>query len=230
MNMPIVWLLSATGTFVGSHFLLSHPLRAPLVKAFGLKVFQTLYSLIAIVLLVWTIVKFGAAPRQPLLWDGHTLVPWIIASLLTLTALALFLASLTGNPALPGARVAGLSAVLPRGVYKITRHPMMFAFVLWAVAHIIVAPSPRSLVFCGGIIALALGGARLQDIKKEKLYGRDWRSWLKRTTYWPNLGKATELGWYWGVAVLPWLLITWLHMTLAHEPASIWRAIVAPGY
>lgn len=230
MVMPLLWLILATSVFVGSHFLLSHPLRAALVKSLGLKVFQALYSLIAIVSLSWTVVAFDAAPREPLLWDGHSILAWIVASVLTFAATALFFASLTGNPALPGARVAGLSAILPRGVYKITRHPMMFAFALWAIAHIAIAPSPRTLVLMAGILVLSLGGAHLQDVKKEKLHGRDWRSWLKRTTFWPDLRKVNELGWYWGLAVLPWLLATWLHISLAHEPAGIWRAVIESLY
>lgn len=228
--MPLMWLLLATAAFVGSHFLLSHPLRAVLVKSLGIKVFQTIYSLVAIVTLAWAIIAFDAAPRDPSLWNGHAMAAWIVASLLTFAATALFLASLTGNPALPGARVAGLSAILPRGVYKMTRHPMMFAFVLWALAHIAIAPSPRTLVLMGGIILLALGGAHLQDRKKEKLHGRDWRSWLKRTSFWPELGKVNELGWYWGLALLPWLFATWLHIPLARAPAGIWRALFANSY
>lgn len=230
MGMPIAWLVLATVAFVGSHFLLSHPLRSPLVKAVGLKAFQTLYSLVAIVTLVWMVLSFDAVPDGPMFWDGHAAVPWVAASVLTFVAIALLLASFTGNPALPGARIAGLSAILPRGVYKITRHPMMFAFALWAFAHILVAPTPRSFVLTGGILVLALGGAHMQDLKKEKLHGRDWRSWLKRTNYWPDLRKANELGWYWGLAVLPWLFITWLHLPAAGIPAGIWRAIFVGNY
>lgn len=188
----------------------------------GEKGFQGLYSVLAIASLTWAVVVFGRSPRAPLLWDGHQPAAWIVASVLTITATALFAASFDGNPALPGARVAGLSAIMPKGVFLVTRHPMMWAFALWALAHVVVAPSPRVLVLMGGMIALALGGAHLQDRKKDKLNGRDWRAWMRRTPFWPDLRRLPALGGYWAVALLAWLFVTWLHLPLAHEPAGVW--------
>ncbi|WP_225207052.1 NnrU family protein [Novosphingobium huizhouense] len=221
------WLIAAMASFLGTHYLLSHPLRAPLVKAIGNKAFPAAYSLVALSTFAWTIVAFGRAPRDPLLWDGMASMPWIISSVLTLIALALFMASLAGNPALPGAKVHGLSAQMPRGVFKITRHPMMMGFALWAASHILVSPSPRVLVLMGGLILLALYGSHLQDRKKKALYGTEWRSWMKRTSFWPNLAHASALGVWLGAAVLPWLAITWLHVPLAQVPAGLWGLLPA---
>lgn len=222
MTESLLWLILAMVGFVGTHFILSHPLRAPLVRALGAKGFQAGYSLVAIVIFAVAIIAFGRAPRVPMAWDGHSPVAWALASVLTIVATALFLASFTGNPALPGARVAGLSAVLPKGVYRITRHPMMFAIAIWAVSHIIVAPSPRVFVLMGGLIVLAIGGAHLQDRKKEQLHGRDWRVWMRHTSFWPNPAMLGKLGGYWGAAMLPWLIVTWLHIPLGGEPAGFW--------
>lgn len=218
----MLWLVVALTAFLGSHYLLSHPLRSRMLKALGDKAFPAVYSLVALATFVWTIVAFGSAPREPLLWDGMAPLPWIVASILTLLALALFMASLTGNPALPGAKVHGLSAQLPRGIFKVTRHPMMMGFALWAVSHILVAPSPRVLVLMGGLIVLALFGSHLQDKKKKALYGTEWRSWVKRTSFWPNLAHARELGAWIAAAILPWLFVTWVHLRLARIPAGIW--------
>ncbi|BEV02465.1 NnrU family protein [Novosphingobium olei] len=219
------WLIAAMAAFLGSHYLLSHPLRSPLVKMLGKNGFPAFYSLVALVTLGWAILAFGGAPRAPVLWDGYAVVPWTIASVLTLIALALFMASLAGNPALPGAKVHGLSAQLPRGVFKITRHPMMMGFALWAVSHIIISPSPRVFVLMGGVILLALGGSHLQDGKKKALYGSEWRSWVKRTSFWPNLAHARELGAWLAAAILPWIAVTWVHIPLAAIPAGIWRLL-----
>ena len=48
---PQMGLLFSAIAFVGLHFLLSHPLRGPLVRAMGERPFQGLYSLVAIVTL-----------------------------------------------------------------------------------------------------------------------------------------------------------------------------------
>lgn len=167
-------------------------------------------------------IAFGKAPSLPQLWDGQALVPWILASLLTLVASVLFLASLVGNPALAGTDVAGLSTRLPSGVFKVTRHPMMSAFTLWGVAHIIVAPSVRTMILAGGVIALAVIGSIGQDAKKAALHGVDWKVWMRRTSFLPNPAAFGELKLYWIAAIPVWMLLTWLHLKMAFIPAGLW--------
>lgn len=208
--------------FVGSHLLMSHPWRAALVRQFGPGGFLGVYSLVSLVTFTGAVIAFGKAPSTPQLWDGMALVPWALASLLTLVASALFLASLVGNPALAGTDVSGLSTRLPHGAFKVTRHPMMSAFTLWGIAHILAAPSARTIILAGGIIALAVFGSLGQDAKKSALYGRDWRAWMKRTTFLPNPAAFGSLGYYWIAALPVWLVLTWLHLKLALIPAGLW--------
>ncbi|MBX9883706.1 MAG: NnrU family protein [Novosphingobium sp.] len=208
--------------FVGTHLLMSHPLRPAMVRRFGQGGFLGVYSLISLVSLGIAVVAFGKASPSPQLWAGEALVPWLLASLLTLIASALFLASLVGNPALAGTDVSGLSTRLPKGVFKVTRHPMMSAFALWGVAHILVAPSARTIVLAGGIVALAVIGSRGQDAKKVALHGQDWRAWMKRTSFLPNPAAFGHLGFYWLAAVPVWLLLTWSHLMIAQIPAGLW--------
>lgn len=215
-------LVLGMSAFVGTHLLLSHPLRARMVRSFGPQGFLGVYSLVALVTFVWTVVAFDRVPSTPQLWDGQALVPWLLACLLTLLAAALFLASLLGNPALAGTDVSGLSTRLPSGVFKITRHPMMSAFALWGIAHILIATSARTIILAGGIIALAVIGSRGQDAKKVALYGREWRVWMQRTSFLPNLSALGKLGLFWVGAVPVWLVLTWLHLKIGLVPAGIW--------
>lgn len=228
MGTELVWLAISMASFVGTHFLLSHRLRAGLVKRFGAGGFQGIYSLVAFATFGWTVTVFGRIEPAPMLWDGQALIPWVVATVLTYGVIALFLASVIGNPALPGAKVSGLSTVLPHGVFRVTRHPMMFSFALWAVTHILIAPSPRSIILSSGIILLALLGSHFQDRKKRALLGQDWGAWMKRTPFWPDLTKLGKLGQAWIWALPVWLLVTWLHMPIAQVPAGIWRWFVLP--
>lgn len=228
MDKATLSLLAAGALFAGTHYALSHPLRAPLVRAMGERLFMLFYSLVALALFAWMIVAFDGAPAAPLLWNGAAALPWLVSSVLTVVALALFLASLVGNPALPQANVAGLSARKPWGVYRITRHPMMFGFALWAVAHILVAPSPRTLILAGTILVVALVGAHLQDRKKIALHDREWRAWVKRTSFWPSPAKLGLLGWVWLPAAILWLLATWAHWHFAGIPAGPWMWLDLP--
>ena len=222
--MDFATLLLAIGmiAFVGTHLLMSHPWRATLVRQFGPGGFLGIYSIISLLTFSGTVIAFGRAPAAPQLWDGQALLPWITASLLTLVASALFLASFAGNPALAGTDVSGLSTRLPHGAFKVTRHPMMSAFTLWGVSHVLLAPSARTIILAGGVAALAVVGSLGQDAKKSALYGRDWRAWVKRTTFLPNPAMLGHLGFYWVAALPVWMLLTWLHLKLALVPAGLW--------
>ena len=134
------------------------------------------------------------------------------------------LGSLRGNPALPqtGAQVAANAKA--EGVYAVTRPPMMWAFALWAAAHILVWPSPRTLIVAGAMGFLALVGAHLQDGKKRKQLGHAWSGWEAKTRYWPRLSGFARIGWgLWLAAVAVWHAATWLHVWLAGIPAGAWR-------
>ena len=58
----------AATAFVGTHFLLSHPLRAPLVKALGAGGFMGVYVLVAFATLGWLAHVYQASPATALLW------------------------------------------------------------------------------------------------------------------------------------------------------------------
>ena len=226
MDPALVNLIAASVAFVGTHFALSHPLRKPLVRALGEKGFLGVYSLVALATFGWTIWAFWTMPRRGTpLWDGSSEAVWAIASLLSIVALALFLGSFRGNPALPDPRAAeGLAARQPASVFRVTRHPMMWGFALWALSHILVAPTGRTLVLAGTIAFLALVGAHLQDRKKEALMGDGWRAWEAKTSYWPRLGALPGVGLgLWVVTLALWLAVTWAHIGLAYVPAGVWR-------
>lgn len=180
---PLVGLALATAAFVGTHLLLSHPLRPPLVARLGARVFLGLYSLVALTTFAWMILAWPRQSASPLLWIAP-LWWWPIASAIMLAASVLLVGSLIRNPAHPGSR-RGAAAGAPTGVFAITRHPMNWAFILWALVHISIAGDPRGLIVAGGILLLALAGSIGQDRKKERLFGGAWRDWQARTSFVP---------------------------------------------
>lgn len=216
-------ILAAAVAFLGTHFLLSHPLRAPIVRAVGAGPFLGIYSLVAFATLGWLAEAYRRSAPEPLWWTpGDAL--WAVASLVMLLASILFVGSLFGNPALPGA--APSTAPEPRGVFGITRHPMMWGFALWGLVHIAVMPTTANAILAGAIVLLALVGAALQDRKKARLEPAMWPAWEARTSYWPF---ARGLAWpNLTVAILGlilWLVATWAHIPLAGWAAGIWRWI-----
>jgi uncharacterized membrane protein len=219
-------LVTACAVFVGTHFLMSHPLRARIVAALGANGFLGVYSLVSLGSFGWMVHVYGKAPTGPSQWATTDAI-WIVASLLTLLASVLFAGSFIGNPAITNPNVSAANAMatkVPSGAFRVTRHPMMWGFALWGIAHILVAPRADSFIFAGSIIFLALVGAAGQDRKKALLMGDSWRSWTAHTSYWPRLSQLARIGfrlWLAGLAL--WLVATWAHNFFGAYGAGIYR-------
>jgi uncharacterized membrane protein len=208
--------------FVGTHFLMSHPLRAEMARIFKPGGFALVYSAISLLLFYWMVTEFRRAPKDAPYWPVGDIL-WAIASALTMVAAILFTGSLVRNPSFPGASEK-LAAQKPFGVYKVTRHPMMWGFALWGTAHILVAPRPDNFIFSGSIILLALAGAKAQERKKAKLIGVGWDAWLRQTSFVPQIASLGKIGvapWIAGIAL--WAVATWAHNFFGAYGAGIFR-------
>ncbi|WP_353227992.1 NnrU family protein [Novosphingobium sp.] len=220
--MPLLILFAAIAAFVAGHFLLSHPLRDAAVRTFGEQGFRFAYSAIAVVLLPLAFIAFRRAPHVPVLWDhGHPLIG-LAFDVVTYISVVLFTGSLFGNPARYNRNRELMLEQPPRGTVLMTRHPMMFAFALWSIAEIVLVPAARQAILFGGIAIFAIAGAALQDRKLLVLFGKDWRLWMERTPFWPDPRRITAPGLNWLFALIPWLILTWLHTHLGQEPVGIW--------
>jgi uncharacterized membrane protein len=110
---------------------------------------------------------------------------------------------LTRNPSAVGQAKALKSGEPARGMLRITRHPMMWGFILWSGAHILARGELKSLVFFGTFLVVAALGALLIDRRKAATLGEDWQRFEKVTSYFPFLAIAqgrnrldlNEIGW-----------------------------------
>ena len=136
---------------------MSHPLRAAMVGALGEKGFAGTYTIISLLTFAWMIKAYPAASAEAPapLWEAGRW-GWVIATVLMWLGSVLFMGSLRRNPAFPrpGKPIERIDE--PRGVFSITRHPMMWGFTLWAVVHAIVNPTQASLILSAAIAILAL--------------------------------------------------------------------------
>jgi uncharacterized membrane protein len=197
---------------------MSHSLRRAMVRSMGERAFQGVYSIVALVTFGMMIYFYRVIGREPPLWNVGE-AGWIAGTLLMWLGAILFVGSFIRNPALVGAR--GPSGG-PTGVFRLTRHPMMWGFAIWAAVHLMVLGMPKSLVFDGAIIFLALLGSVGQDAKKARQMGEDWHDWTAQTAFVPftrgiaNPGAVALIG-----GTLLFFLATWLHPV----PAGFWRWI-----
>lgn len=215
-------LIIAVSLFVGGHELLSHPLRAPLVARLGEKGFLGVYALVALGSLIWAVELWKDIPPDRL-WQAPG---WAYAAApgVMLVAFILFVGSVAApNPALMGVKLgAG-----PRGVLRITRHPMMWAFALWAIVHMALSADSRTLVLAGGVLVLALLGSAMQDAKKIAA-DPAYAGHVSATSFVPFAGQLTgreRLSTLWPGVVpvlggaIAWGVTLWLHPMLIGVPA-----------
>ena len=189
-------LLVATALFLLTHFVTSTPLRAALVKAMGEWPYRGLYSLVAFAALAWMVSAYNAAPRE-MLWPGLRYAPVAVMPF----AFVLLACGYWRNPTMVGADKLLKSEDPARGMIRITRHPLMWAIMLWAGAHILARGDLKSLVFFGGLLLLAGLGTILMDSRKKS--NPDWARFAAVTSNLPFVAIAQgrnrimwrEIGW-----------------------------------
>ena len=189
MSGSLWHLIAAVAAFVGGHVVVSStPLRGVLMARLGAKAYRGVYSLIAAAALIWMIHAYIGAPIVDL-WTPNTaarhssLTVMLIASVLFVCGLT------TANPTLVGG--GRLAAAGPVGIIKVTRHPLMWAFGLWGLTHILANGDAASVIFFGSLATLALVGTRLIDRRKRTSMGEAWPSFAAATS---NLPLAAIIG------------------------------------
>ena len=231
--MDVAGLVLATAAFVGSHLLLSHPYRLRLIRNLGEAGFTGLFAVTALLTLGWMALAYGATNSPIPYWIAPDWW-WPIASALMLVASILLAGSLVGNPAFPhpGPRKRAIPA--PAGVFAITRHPMNWSFILWALVHLSLWGSARNVIVAGGILLLAGAGSIGQDRKKRAVVGPEWQRWESRTSFVPFAALlAGKLPWRsampsriaLGGGLAFWLLVTWLHAPTVSPIAALTEAL-----
>ena len=213
---PTLSLILATAVFLGIHVLPSTPLRRLVAGAIGESAWLGAFSLASLAGLAWMAVAYKAAPFHGL-WPGLRLLPvFVVPFAFVLLACGL----LSRNPALLGQAGALKSEEPARGIVRITRHPIMWAIMLWAAAHVLAVGSLQAVVFFGGLLLLAAAGTALQDARKAALLGEDWARFAARTSNLPfaavlqgrNGVLWREIGaWRPAAGLAAFAAVLWLH-------------------
>ncbi|TAK81340.1 MAG: NnrU protein [Betaproteobacteria bacterium] len=189
-------LVIATAAFLATHFATSTPLRAKLVAAMGEWPYRGLYSLVAFVTLVWMIWAYATAEHDHL-WTGPRTPPFVAMPF----AFALLACGYWRNPTMVGADKLLKAEEPARGMIRITRHPIMWAVMLWSASHLIARGDLKAVVFFGGFLVLAALGTVLVDVRKKA--DPDWARFAAVTSNIPFLAVAQgrnriawhEIGW-----------------------------------
>lgn len=209
MTGSLAHLLAAAAAFVGGHFVLSAPpIRAMLVSSIGEKTFAGMYSAIAIVNLVWLGFAFGAAPHVEL-WAAPAAARWIPILVTPLATLFVVCGVSQYNPTTVIDRFDSGRADAAPGILKVTRHPVMWAVGLWALAHIPPNGDLAALILFGSLAFLALFGTIRIEAKRR---ARDPEGFARFAAASSNIPFAAILA---GRAGLSLADIGWLRIAIA---------------
>jgi uncharacterized membrane protein len=114
----------------------------------------------------------------------------------------------------------GATAQPPRGIQRVTRHPMLWSFVLWAGVHIIGNGDTAAIVFFGTLLLTALAGMPSIDAKLARRDPPLWQALAASTSIVPFVAIAQgrnrfvprEIGWLVVlIAVVAWGVVLHFH-------------------
>lgn len=188
---PTLMLAFASAAFLATHFVSSTPLRPALVARLGERPYQGLYTVVAFATLGWMSWAFAQAPREPL-FSGVREIPFVLMPM----AFVLLVCGFGRNPTIVGAEKLLKNDDPARGMIRVTRHPIMWSFMLWAAAHILARGDVKSAIFFGTMLVLAALGSVSLDVRKKS--NPDWARFAAVTSHIPFqaiLEKRNKLVW-----------------------------------
>jgi len=198
---PLAMLALATVVFLATHYISSTPLRSGLVGALGDNAYLGLYTAVSLVSLGWMIWAYSKAPFERLWW-GDEFKAWAVV-LMPVSLVLIAAGGLSKNPSAVRQESLLRSLGEPRGILRVTRHPILWGIALWALLHLIARGDTASVLFFGGFAVLAILGTVLIDARKDKALGADWQRFASVTSNVPfaaiiqgrNQFRFDEIGW-----------------------------------
>nr|WP_321983772.1 NnrU family protein [uncultured Lichenicoccus sp.] len=221
MTGSLTALVLAACAWIGVHVgIAGTGLRGLLARRLGDAGFRVLFSLLSVVAIGALVMSYRAARAagSVRLWTTPDWLGWLLV-LLMAPAFVL----LVGSAIAPNATAIGgerLAAQEPRGLSRITRHPMLWSFATWSAVHVAGNGDLVSLLFFGAFGVTALAGMPSID---RKLAVRDRAAWQRLAAVTSILPFAAilagrnrlvlrEIGWIAPVAGLA----LWVALLLVH--------------
>ncbi|MBW8728481.1 MAG: NnrU protein [Inquilinus limosus] len=197
------------------HLGVAGPLRPAIAGRLGEMGYSGLFSVLSAAGLVWLALAYRGAPYEPL-WAPAPF--WVPAVLVFLGFVLLAYSFGPSNPTQVGAERMGALPVA--GITRITRHPMLWAFTLWALAHLTVNGHWAGVLLFGAILVTAVNGMVSIDRKRAARLGAVWDDFARRTSRLPFAAVLSGRGelalgelalWRLGVGIALYVAALWLH-------------------
>jgi uncharacterized membrane protein len=181
--MILILIVVFSALFVVTHLVMSHgAIRKNLVAKLGILPFRGVYSVVSFLtlgpasVLWWQNRHLGAV-----LWEFN---PWVergIALVLMLFAIE-FLVLMLANPS-PASMLPGNNE--PRGILRVTRHPMNMGLALFGLTHLLANGAVGDVAFFGSFFVLGVVGPFHLDARLKKTRGEDFAEFCRQTSVIP---------------------------------------------
>ena len=204
--------IAALVVFLLSHAIPARPVvRDRLIELMGRTFYFISYSVLSLAVLGWLIVAAADAPYVEVIPPLAALrwVPVLVMPIVCWLAVSGLAAT---NPFSFGG--LGRSPFDPEqpGILRTTRHPILLAMMVWALAHLLANGSLAHVILFGLFAGFAWMGMRLIDRRKARDMGPDWDRMARNTARlslraprpWPRL-------WVWLAAVAAYAALLHLH-------------------
>ncbi len=156
------WLLFAGTHVVGS----SAPVRERVTGAIGVPPFKGVYSLVAFATFIPLCYVYGNNKHAgAVLFTQSPGLDLLAQAIMLLAFVVIGQGAVTPNPLSTAVEMAGKPPADARGIQRITRHPINFAFALFGIAHCLSNPHVGDWIFFGGFVVFAAVSAVHQDAR-----------------------------------------------------------------
>ncbi|MFP4537136.1 MAG: NnrU family protein [Dichotomicrobium sp.] len=179
-------MLAAFGAFFASHMIPARPqIRAWLRARLGAGLYIALYSAISLALVGWLIVAAGRAPYVEL-WAFAPWQLWAPNIAMPLACLLIGLGAGTINPFSFAGRAPEKFDPANPGIAGLIRYPILWAIVLWALAHMVPNGDLAHVLLFGLFAGFGLAGMAMLDSRRRRQWGEDvWAARAANTSLIP---------------------------------------------
>ncbi len=176
----------ALTAFFTSHLVPARPaVRRSLQARLGGVAYGVVYSVVSLAVLAWLIVAARNAPHIQL-WDFELWQLWVPNLVMPLVCVLIAFGLAAPNPfSIAGRGSASFDPGRP-GIAGVTRHPLLWAITLWALAHMVPNGDLAHVLLFGLFAVFGIAGMAALDSRKRKQWGRElWAQRAAKTSALP---------------------------------------------
>ena len=178
------FLIAGCLGFIVSHLGMSgSPLRSVLQERLGADGYLGAYSVVSFAALGLMIYGYGQISQADMIWYATPSLIKVTKVVILVALVLIVMGLMTANPTAVKAEAALEKEIT--GMLKITRHPVQWGLLLFAIAHLIVNGDVASLWLFGTLATLSFVGMFSMDARRRKEIDPRWQSFMAQTSMLP---------------------------------------------